>query len=74
MNTKRIFIAILLLVGLTLSGCFLPPPPSGGRGYGYYGYSHSDSYYNHGYDRPYGDRRDSDRGHRDSGRGSRHWR
>jgi len=26
MNTKRILIAILLLIGLTLSGCFLPPP------------------------------------------------
>ena len=69
MNTKRIFIAILLLVGLTLSGCFLPPPPSGGNGYGHgygdYGYSRG-----HGY----GDHGDWDRGNRGSGRGSRHWR
>jgi len=69
MNTKRIFIAILLLVGLTLSGCFLPPPPSGGYGYGqghgYYGYSRG---------RDYGDHRDWDRGHNGSGRGSRHGR
>jgi len=34
MNTKRILIAILLLIGLTLSGCFLPPPPSVGYGRG----------------------------------------
>ncbi len=69
MNTKRIFIAILLLVGLTLSGCFLPPPPSGehdyGNGYGYYDYSHG---------RDYGDHGDRDHGYRGSGRGSRHWR
>jgi hypothetical protein len=66
MNTKRILIAILLLVGLTLSGCFLPPPPSvgygRGDGHGYSGYS-----YGHGY----GDRGDWDRGHRGSGR---YWR
>jgi len=69
MNAKLILIAILLLAGLTLSGCFLPPPPSGGHGYGHgygdYGYSRG-----HGY----GDHRDWDRGHRGSGRGSRHWR
>jgi len=69
MNTKRIFIAILLLGGLTLSGCFLPPPPSGGHdyghGYGYHGYSQG---------RDYGDRGDWDRGHYGSGRGYRHWR
>ena len=66
MNTKRILIAILLLVGLTLSGCFLPPPPVGGRGHGHgYGYSR-------GYN--YGDRGDWDRDHHDSGRGSRYWR
>ena len=69
MNTKRILIAILLLVGLTLSGCFLPPPPSvgygRGDGHGYSGYS-----YGHGY----GDRGDWDRGHRGSGRDYRYWR
>ncbi len=65
MKTKLILIGILLLVGLMLSGCFLPPPPSGVHGYGYYGYSH-------GHD--YGDHRDWDHGRRDSGRGSRHWR
>jgi len=27
MNKKLVLIGILLLVGLTLSGCFLPPPP-----------------------------------------------
>jgi hypothetical protein len=65
MNTKRILIGILLLIGLALSGCFLPPPPSGGHGYGYYGDSHR-----HGY----GDYGDWDRGRYDSGHGSRHWR
>ena len=66
MNTKRILIAMLLLIGLTLSGCFLPPPPSGGygrdHGHGYYGYSHG---HDHG---------DWDRDHRGSGRDSRYWR
>ena len=65
MNKKLVLLGILLLVGLTLSGCFLPPPPSGGLGYGYYGYSH-------GHD--YGERRDWDRDHHGPGRGSRHWR
>ena len=78
MNKKLVLIGILLLVGLMLSGCFLPPPPSGGHGYGhgygYYGYSDSDGYYNHGYDRPYGNYRDRDDRHDGSGRGSRHWR
>jgi len=66
MNTKRILIAILLLIGLTLSGCFLPPPPSVGygrdRGHGYYGQSRG---HGHG---------DWDRGHRGSGRDYRYWR
>ena len=64
MNKKLVLIGILLLVGLTLSGCFLPPPPfSGyGRGDGY----HRDG---HGYDRG-----DWDRDHRGPGRGPRHSR
>lgn len=66
MKKKLILISILLLVGLTLSGCFLPPPPPGyGRGYGSHGYSR-------GYD--YGDHGDWDRDHHGSGRGSRYWR
>jgi hypothetical protein len=64
MNKKLVLIGILLLVGLMLSGCLLPPPPfSGyGRGDGYYGDSHG---HDHG---------DRDRDHGGSGRGSRHWR
>lgn len=69
MNTKRILIGILLLVGLTLSGCFLPPPPSGGHGYGH-GYGYYGNSHRHGY----GDYRDRDRGRYDSGHGSRHGR
>jgi hypothetical protein len=65
MNKKLVLLGVLLLVGLTLSGCFLPPPPSGGRGYGYYGYFH-------GHD--YGDSGDWDHGHHDSGHGPRHGR
>ena len=65
MNTKLILIAILLLVGLALSGCVWYGGHGYGHGYGYYGYSHG-----HGY----GDHGDWDRGHRGSGRGSRHWR
>ena len=60
MNKKLALIGILLLVGLTLSGCFMPPPGYG-RGDGYYGDSHG---HDHG---------DRDRDHRGSGRGSRHW-
>lgn len=76
MNKKLILLGILLLVGVTLSGCV----PVGGYGYGYdygYGYSypHSYGYYNYGYGSPYKyPHRDWDRGHHGSGRGSRHWR
>ena len=82
MNKKLVFLVILLLVGLTLSGCV----PVGGYGYGYgydydygYGYSypHSYGYYNYGYGYPYGNhqpRRDWDDRHYGSGHGSRHWR
>ena len=66
MNTKRILIAILLLVGLTLSGCFLPPPPSVG-----YGRDHGHGYYGQSRGHGYGDRGDWDGGHRGSGR---YWR
>jgi len=65
MNTKLILIAILLLAGLTLSGCVWYGGHGYGHGYGDYGYSHG---------RGYGDHRDWDRGHHGSGRGSRHWR
>ena len=73
MNKKLILLGILLLVGLTLSGCVAV----GGYGYGYgydygYGYSypHSYGYYNYGYGHPYRDNYPRDHG---SGRGSRHW-
>ena len=54
MNKKLIFLGILLLVGLTLSGCVA----IGGYGYGGYGYDygygnysypHSYGYYNYDY-------------------------
>jgi hypothetical protein len=51
MNIKLAFLAILLLIGLTLSGCvgwggygYNP-----GYGYGHYGYPYGHSYYNYGY-------------------------
>lgn len=59
MNKKLVLLGILLLVGLTFSGCVA----MGGYGYGYgddygysYGYSypHSYGYYNNGYGDPYG--------------------
>ena len=68
MNKKLVFLGILLLVGLTLSGCVTV----GGDGYGYYSYP-----YNYGYGHPYGyyyPRRDWDDRHHGSGHGSRHWR
>ena len=83
MNKKLVLLGILLLVGLTLSGCVAV----GGYGYGYggydygyggydygYGYSYPHSY---GYGYPYGyhqPRRDWDNRHHGSGHGFRHWR
>jgi len=62
---KRILIAILLLVGLVSSGCVW---------YGGGGYGHGDGYGHYGYFHGYGYREngDWDRGHYDSGPGSRH--
>jgi len=71
MNKKLVLLGILLLVGLTLSGCLLPPPPSGGHSYGYYGYSHGHDSYHHGYGYSPRDRGDY---HRGSGHGPRHGR
>jgi len=82
MNKKLVLFGILLLVGLTLSGCVTV----GGYGYGGYGYNsgYGDGYsyprsydnYNYGYGYPYGyqqPRRDWD-GYRGSWGGSRHGR
>jgi hypothetical protein len=80
MNKKLVLLGILLLVGLTLSGCVTV----GGYGYGGYsygsgyGYSYPRSYdnYNYGYGYPFGyqqPRRDWD-GYRGSWGGTRHWR
>ena len=82
MNKKLVLLGMLLLVGLTLSGCVTV----GGYGYGGYsygsgygyGYSSPQSYgyYNYGYGYPYGyqqPRRDWG-GYRGSWGGSRHWR
>ena len=84
MNKKLIFLGILLLVGLTLSGCVaIGGYGYGGYGYDYgpgygYGYSYPRSYdnYNYGYGYPFGyqqPRRDWD-GYRGSWGGTRHWR
>jgi len=69
MNKKLILVGILLLLGVTLSGCVAVG--GHGYGYGYYSYPYS---YSHGY-YGYPDRhhRDWD-GHRGSWGGSRHWR
>lgn len=86
MNKNLVLLGVLLLVGLTLSGCVTV---GGGYGYGYgggysygsgYGYGYSNpqsySYYNYGYGYPYGyqqPRRDWD-GRRGPWGGSRHGR
>jgi hypothetical protein len=73
MNEKLVFLDILFLVGLTLSGCVTV----GGYSYGHYGYPYSYGYYNYGYRHPYEyyhPRRDWDDRHHGSGHGSRHWR
>jgi hypothetical protein len=81
MNKKLVLFGILLLVGLTLSGCVTV----GGYGYGGYGYGYGSGYgsgygysnpNNYGYGYPYGyqqPRRDWD-GYRGSWGGTRHWR
>ena len=83
MNKKLVLLGILLLVGLTLSGCVTV----GGYGYGGYGYGYGSGYgsgygygysnpNNYGYGYPYGyqqPRRDWD-GYRGSWGGTRHWR
>jgi len=47
MNKKLILIGILLLLGVTLSGCV--GVAGYGHGYGYYGYPDSYGYGYHGY-------------------------
>jgi hypothetical protein len=81
MNKKLVLLGILLLVGLTLSGCVTV----GGYGYGGYGYGYGSGYgsgygysnpNNYGYGYPYGyqqPRRDWD-GYRGSWGGTRHGR
>ena len=72
MNKKLVFLGILLLIGLTLSGCVAVGGYGYGHGYdygyGYYGSPHSYGYFNNGYGYP--------NRYPDSGRwgGQRHWR
>ena len=80
MNKKLVFMGILLLIGLTLSGCVAVGGYGYGPGYDYgYGngyYSYPRSYGSYNYDYGYPDRhyqRDWD-DHRGSWGGSRHWR
>lgn len=84
MNKKLVFLGIVLLIGLTLSGCVTV----GGYGYGYggygsgygngyYSYPYSNGYYNYGYGYHSGYQqpgRDRDDDRRGSGHDSRHWR
>ena len=71
MKKKLVLIGILLLVGLMVSGCLLPPPPFSryGRGDGYYG-----DFHDHDRGDWDGRRGDRDRDHHGPGRGPRHWR
>jgi hypothetical protein len=47
MNKKLVFLGILLLLGVTLSGCVAVG--GYGHGYGYYSYPYSYGYGYHGY-------------------------
>jgi len=47
MNKKLVFLGILLLLGVTFSGCVGVAGYGHGYGYGYYSYPYS---YGHGYD------------------------
>jgi hypothetical protein len=72
MNKKLILIGILLLLGVTLSGCVGVGGYGHGYGYGYYSYPDSYGYGYYGYsDRNH--HRDWD-GHGGSWGESRHWR
>lgn len=65
MNKKMVFLGILLLIGLTLSGCVAGGYGHGygyDYGHGYYSYPRSYHYYDYGY--PYRHHRDWD-DHRD---------
>ena len=65
MNTKLAFLAVLLLMGLTLSGCVAWGGYGYTRGdddygYGYYSYPHGHYYFNDGYPNRYLHHRDWD--------------
>ena len=65
MNKKLVIFGILLLLGLTLSGCVGVAGYGPGYGYGYYSYPYSYGYGYHDYsDRHY---------HRDWDDHGRHW-
>jgi len=65
MNKKLVFLGILLLLGVALSGCVGVVGYGHGYGYGYYSYPYSDGYGYYGY---------SDRHHqRDWDDHDRHW-
>jgi len=51
MNRKLLFLGIVFLIGLTLSGCVWVGGYGYGYdyGYGYYGYPHTYFYYGNGY-------------------------
>jgi len=74
MNRKLVLLGILLLVGMTLSGCVGVSGYGYGYGYdygydyGYYAFPHARSFHHHDFDRDRGDF------HRGSGRGPGNWR